>query len=457
VKAIDLRLIKHILILFSWGYSLNLTITDYHDPQANHILDAEIYENTLIISAMVQGIEFYDISGGGQLNHIDHFTLGQNGKANCVEAIDNYAYFTSKNGLYVVDISSPSNPQNLGRVDGTNNFILENLDADNNMLAVAAHEDGVLLYDISNPQDLELRSTINSENAWAVRLKEGYAYIADELIVKIYDISNSSDPVFINQIQTSNAIKDIALTQSFMYVALGSDGVDIYDLYNLESPIFLDNYNTNTLANRISPFENKLAVSDWDDVDVLEWDGNSLNRVGYKNTGNRTMAIATKNNYIYSAEWASVQAFEFGPVSGPDIDLNTLELNYPYVNDGDSYSLSVEVINNGSSTLNIVDDYVTNSHFEIVNQLNDLEPNQSQTVEIIYNASDLNSAGAYRIYTNDPDQSMVMCETNGNIDGANIGEPAIDFELDYIANGEGSFRLSDHLGKVVVIAFFAPN
>ena len=457
MKAIDLRLIKIILILFSWGYSLNLTITDYHDPQANHILDAEIYENTLIISAMVQGIEFYDISSGGQLNHIDHFTLGQNGKANCVEAIDNYAYFTSKNGLYVVDISSPSNPQNLGRVAGTNNFILENLDAENNMLAVAAHEDGVLLYDISNPQNLELRSTINSENAWGVRLKDGYAYIADELVVKIYDISNSSDPVFINQIETSNAIKDIALTQSFMYVALGSDGVDIYDLSNLENPIFLDNYNTNTLAHRISPFENKLAVSDWDDVDVLEWDGNSLNRVGYKNTGNRTMAIATKDNYIYSAEWASVQAFEFGPVSGPDIDLNTLELNYPYVNDGDSYSLSVEVINNGSSTLNIVDDYVTNSHFEIVNQLNDLEPDQSQTVEIIYNASDLNSAGAYRIYTNDPDQAMVMCETNGNIDGANIGEPAIDFELDYIANGEGSFRLSDQLGKVVVIAFFAPN
>ena len=457
MKAIDLRLIKIILILFSWGYSLNLTITDYHDPQANHILDAEIYENTLIISAMVQGIEFYDISSGGQLNHIDHFTLGQNGKANCVEAIDNYAYFTSINGLYVVDISSPSNPQNLGRVAGTNNFILENLDAENNMLAVAAHEDGVLLYDISNPQYLQLRSTIISENAWCVRLKDGYAYIADELVVKIYDISNTSDPVFINQIETSNAIKDIALTQSFMYVALGSDGVDIYDLSNLENPIFLDNYNTNTLAHRISPFENKLAVSDWDDVDVLEWDGNSLNRVGYKNTGNRTMAIATKDNYIYSAEWASVQAFEFGSVSGPDIDLNTLELNYPYVNNGDSYSLSVEVINNGSSTLNIVDDYVTNSHFEIVDHLNDLEPNQSQTVEIIYNASDLNSAGVYRIYTNDPDQSMVMCETNGNIDGANIGEPATDFELDYIANGEGSFRLSDHLGKVVVIAFFAPN
>ena len=452
-----MRFLKYILILLSYGLSLNLTLIDYHDPQANHILDAEVHGNTLIISAMIQGIEFYDISNGGQLDHIDHFSLGQQSKANCVEAIDNYAYFTSKNGLYVVDISNPSNPQSLGRVNGTSNFILENLDADANMLAVAAHEDGVFLYDISNPENLQLRSTISTNNAWGVRLKDGYAYIADDLFVKIYDISNSSNPVFINQIQTSNAVKDIALTELFMYVALGSDGVNIYDFSNIENPIFLDNYNTNTLANRISPFEDKLAVSDWDDVDILQWDGTSLNRVGYKNTGNRTMAIATKDNYIYSAEWASVQAFEFGEVSGADVDLSTLELNYPYVENGDSFSLSVEVINNGNSMLIIEDDYLTNSDFEIINELNNLEPNQSQTVEIAYNASNLNSAGVYRIYTNDSDEPLVMCEINGNIDGANIGEPAIDFDLDYVANGQGSFKLSEQLGKVVVIAFFAPN
>ena len=452
-----MRLIKYILFLITGLYSLNLSIIDYHDPQANHILDAEVYENTLIISAMVQGIEFYDISNNGQLDHISHFSLSQNAKANCVEAYSNHAYFTSRNGLYVVDISSPSNPQNLGRVSGTNNLILENLDAENNLLAVAAHADGVLIYDISDPQNLELKSIINCVNAWCARIKDGYVYIGDGINVMIYDISVSSNPIFINQIETSNAIKDIALSQSFMYVAIGSDGVNIYNNSDPQNPIFLDNYNTNTLANRISPFENKLAVSDWDDIDILEWNGSSFDRVGYKNTGNRTMAVATKENYIYSAEWASVQAFQFGPIDGADIDLSTLELNYPFVSNGDSYSLSLEVFNNGNSSLIIQDDYVTNSEFEIINDLNNLEPGQSQTIEIVYNASSNNSAGVYRIYTNDPDQPLVMCETNGNIDGANIGEPAIDFELDYIANGEGSFRLSDQLGKVVVIAFFAPN
>ncbi len=452
-----MRLIKYILLLITGLYSLNLSIIDYHDPQANHILDAEVYENTLIISAMVQGIEFYDISNNGQLDHISHFSLSQNAKANCVEAYANHAYFTSRNGLYVVDISNPSNPQNLGRVSGTNNLILENLDAENNLLAVAAHADGVLIYDISDPQNLELKSIINCVNAWCARIKDGYVYIGDGINLMIYDISVSSNPIFINQIETSNAIKDIALSQSFMYVAIGSDGVNIYDNSDPQNTMFLDNYNTNTLANRISPFENKLAVSDWDDIDILEWNGSSFDRVGYKNTGNRTMAVATKENYIYSAEWASVQAFQFGPVDGADIDLSTLELNYPFVNNGDSYSLSLEVFNNGNSSLIIQDDYVTNSEFEVINNLSDLEPGQSQIVEIVYNASSNNSAGVYRIYTNDSDQPLVMCETNGNIDGANIGEPAIDFELDYIANGDGSFRLSDQLGKVVVIAFFAPN
>ena len=112
---------------------------------------------------------------------------------------------------------------------------------------------------------------------------------------------------------------------------------------------------------------------------------------------------------------------------------------------------------NGASILIIDDDYTTNSHFQVVNGLNQLQPGESQLVEIIYNASSLNSAGVYRIYTNDTDEPLVMCEVNGNIDGANIGEPAIDFELDYVANGTGSFSLSEQLGKVVVIAFFAPG
>ena len=64
------------------------------------------------------------------------------------------------------------------------------------------------------------------------------------------------------------------------------------------------------------------------------------------------MAIAAKDGgFIYSAEWASVQAFEFGEIAEADIDLNTWELNYPYVENGSTYTMSLELINNGSQDL----------------------------------------------------------------------------------------------------------
>ena len=99
---------------------------------------------------------------------------------------------------------------------------------------------------------------------------------------------------------------------------------------------------------------------------------------------------------------------------------------------------------------------IVNSEFTIINPLTSLEPGDSQTVEIIYNATNANASGAYRIYSNDPDEPEIICETNGNIDGANVGEPAPDFNLDYVANGTGSYQLSDHLGDIIVIAFFSP-
>ena len=52
-----------ILVLFiNSSYCLNLTVHDSDNPSASHILDAEIIDEILIVSGMVGGIEFYDIS-----------------------------------------------------------------------------------------------------------------------------------------------------------------------------------------------------------------------------------------------------------------------------------------------------------------------------------------------------------------------------------------------------------
>ena len=202
--------------------------------------------------------------------------------------------------------------------------------------------------------------------------------------------------------------------------------------------------------------EGKVAVSDWDDVEVLEINNGLLEKVGYKNTTRRTMAIATKENYIYSAEWASVQIFEFGEIQEADIDLSAYELNYPFVEDGESHTLSLDVTNNGGSTFILNEAYVTNNEFS-PSGLGNLEPGETQTIDVTYTANAANASGSYRIYSNDRDEPEIICETNGNIIGANVGDVAPDFNLNIVANGSGNFQLSDHQGEIIVLAFFAPN
>ena len=48
----------------------NLTLHDFDNPSATHILDVEIINNLLIVSGMLGGIEFYDISNPEVLNHL---------------------------------------------------------------------------------------------------------------------------------------------------------------------------------------------------------------------------------------------------------------------------------------------------------------------------------------------------------------------------------------------------
>ena len=444
----------------------NLVIHNTYDPTARELLDAEIVGNTLILPGNLQGIEFYDISIPQNPVHLDNLQIqggggGGGGNTRCFYArgTGNVVYITTHRGVAIVNISNPSNPQFSGYISGTqgNQYVLEDMDILGNILAVSAHADGVFLYDFSNPANPTLISTIPAINAWTVRFYENLVYIGDGDFIRILDVSNIQNPIEVYDWSTGSAVKDLSIDNGVLYTALGSEGVSVYDLSNPELPFFLANHNTTGLANRVQIFDGKCAVSDWDDVEILEWDGSDLNLVGFKANGRRTMAINASGNYIYSAEWRYLQVFEYGQIQDADIDISTWELNYPYVENGDSYTLSVDVTNNGNSTLIIEDQYISNTDFQINNLLQNLNPGESQTVDITYFADAGNSSSGYLIFTNDPDEPQIAVELNGNIDGINIGDPAPDFELDVIANGSGSFQLSDHLGQIVVLAFFAPG
>ena len=124
----ELKILITILSLLCIVISKNLTLHDFDDPSATHILDATVHNDLLIVSGMIGGIEFYDISNPEVLNHLDNLQLSNGGggsggtKPNCIAASGNYAYVTTNQGLGIINISNPSNPQYLGIVAGTNGY-----------------------------------------------------------------------------------------------------------------------------------------------------------------------------------------------------------------------------------------------------------------------------------------------------------------------------------------------
>jgi len=88
-------------------------------------------------------------------------------------------------------------------------------------------------------------------------------------------------------------------------------------------------------------------------------------------------------------------------------------------------------------------------------QLTEIGPGTSKKVDVTYNAINNSAGGVLEIVSNDPDEGTVHVVLKGNNFGVDIGVPAPDFDLPYIANGSGSLHLQDLVGKVVVLAFFA--
>ncbi len=461
------KLLITILFLISISPAKNLSLHTLHDPANRELLDVIINNNTMIVTGNLDGTEFYDISNNASPVHLANLEIpfgnGNRALPNFQGVVfDNYLYLSSRQrGITVVNISDPANPQYVGMVDepqGTN-YSYDGLEIKDSTLYAGAHEHGVIVYDISDPASPSFSEIIQAENAWDVIFKDSLMIIQNgEYGLKLYELnSTNSAPVYLGDVVTPDATKDLQLSGNLLYVAMGSAGVGVYDISNSDDFILLDLFDTNGLANRIALFDGKVAVSDWLDVKVLEFNGSEFELIGFKSTARRTMAINTLGNIIYSAEWRYLQVMEFGEISGPDIDLDNYEINFPHLEIGESDTTFITITNNGNQLLDFDYEYFSHVDFSSTTDLETIDPGESVVLDIIYSKSSSNATGILNLPSNDSDEPIIECSIVGNYDGVNVGMTAPDFDLPVVVNGSGNFQLSNHLGEIVVIAFFSPG
>jgi hypothetical protein len=195
----------------------------------------------LYIAAGQRGLHILDISDG-KLNYISTF-FDEGYYRNIKIVGDRVFVANSKRGLEVLDITGEEPIQTWAQ----SNEVAAGLHIEDDKAYVAAYEDGLHIFDISNPDMPGLISSLDTPgSAWDVWVHDGFAYIADfHAGMTVIDVSTATEPryigttTWIDKYQTAEIIRGEGNTA---YIAAGSRGLIILDVSDPLNPVIATIY-----------------------------------------------------------------------------------------------------------------------------------------------------------------------------------------------------------------------
>jgi hypothetical protein len=253
-----------------------------------------------------------------------------------IDVSGNDAYIAGGNGLWIYNISNPSNPFVIGQK------ILPSSAKDvkviGNLAYVAAEYAGLRIIDFSNPSNpVEIGFFDSPGRSFDVEVRDTIAYLADTdggfLCV---DISNPSNPILISEYFAEDFVVDIELNDSLAYYTDGYSGIkvlNISDHNNLElvGSLYMPYW---CLGIKISGAYAYVAA--WDNgglriVDIS--DPANMQEVGFYNTLGKSRDVDVVGPLAYIADWdrGGLQIINNNILNPLPAELVTFSANY---NDG---------------------------------------------------------------------------------------------------------------------------
>jgi hypothetical protein len=128
---------------------------------------------------------------------------------------DDHLYLAASTGLYTLDVSDPFAPLMAGVVDLQS--AAHRIDADANVVGLAARQDGLKVVDVSEPTNPTLVGTVPpSDSAWDVDVMGRYAFVADGRAgLQIVDLEHSDAPVEIARVPLVRDIRAVGVSTEY--------------------------------------------------------------------------------------------------------------------------------------------------------------------------------------------------------------------------------------------------
>ncbi len=145
-----------------------------------------------------------------------------------------YLYQAASTGLRVVDVSDPTQPQEVGRYDLASST---DVAVAGDIACLTSYEHGLRVLDVSDPSQPTFRASYaDGEWARAVAISDSKAYLAVNDELQILDISDPANPTQIGAYHApDNYVYDLFLAGSYAYLS-AADALRIVDVTDPQQP-----------------------------------------------------------------------------------------------------------------------------------------------------------------------------------------------------------------------------
>ena len=129
-------------------------------------------------------------------------------------------------------------------------------------------DEGLMILDISDPSEPEEISRLYIDNYfWDLKVRDDYAYIFSSQFFQVFDVSDPEEPVMVGQIELEFLSWDytdytIEVSGNLIYASCHLDGFMVFDVSDPENPFVTAYYDTPGVAHDLAVIDDLVYVAD---------------------------------------------------------------------------------------------------------------------------------------------------------------------------------------------------
>jgi hypothetical protein len=221
-----------------------------------------------------QGIYTYSIENPEAPELIHELLINWHHQAFDLKLDGDFLYgSTLGTGIMVISLENPEAPE---LIEIHEDFQCKKLDSHDNLLISTSREhqelEGIVIWDKSNPYNLEIISTLSLEDEGRdVAIYGNYVYFAGDWGgMWIISIEDPENPQVLNQFDTPYVAFDLEVKDGILYLSCWENGLKVFSLEDPENPELIGQYNTPGYSWSLALSDNYLCLADESDFGVYD-------------------------------------------------------------------------------------------------------------------------------------------------------------------------------------------